>query len=412
MPTIAETEDRLRDTLNAVASSVDHSEAAAGDLTGAATPASTSSQSGGETRRRRPLMVFFASFIAVLLLGTVNLLIGGNEPGRDSVSPIEPNASTSPVPVTTGPLSTDEASPDTNAPPGARSATAEYWAQALAGLVDTVSRMDTFGPEPEPDARVTDYLETGDPFRGDGSMSATVESADGELTVAAEYRRRGAAVDDIALDAEIAEFTADGTEVHIDTIWHGADMGSMDEGKRAEFFLREGGSGSARITVLTAIGQLVVEVEASDQELLFDRNQLMGIANGMIGTSLDLTWDPDHPLSTAVESLPEPDSDDWVALDSDLWVASVPEGESARLWVKTDTQEPTSAISTDTRSLYAYARSAFVVIVVGEPVPDAITVSWDDGSTESAEPTWNDDLDMSFARFDDKPAQLVSVDGP
>jgi len=49
---------------------------------------------------------------------------------------------------------------------------------------------------------------------------------------------------------------------------------------------------------------------------------------------------------------------------------------------------------------------------VGQPAPDAITVSWDDGSTESAEPTWKDDLDMGFARFDDKPAQLVSVDGP
>jgi hypothetical protein len=205
----------------------------------------------------------------------------------------------------------------------------------------------------------------------------------------------------------------------VDTIWHSPDTEpeSTDpepwgEDVRAEYFITELAPGSTRVAVLTVWGRLVVEVDATDPSLLFTRDQQMGIAIGMNGTSLDLTWNPDHPLSTMVEPLPEPTDDAWIALDNDLWVASVDEGEGDRLWVKTDIQDPTSANSSDTRSLFAYAGSDFVVIVVGEPVPDAVTVTWDDGSTETVEPNWNTDLDMGFARFDNRAAQVVSVDGP
>jgi len=417
MPTMTETEDRLRNTLHAVASSVHHSEEMTDEVARTASPAviPPDNRREGRSRRRSPFLVFAASFLAVLLVGAVSVLTGGTRPGSDLDPPIEPNASTDPAPVTTVPSPADESSPSTSTRPGEPSATAEFWAQTLAGWVDIVSRADTFGPdEPEPEARVTESRETGDPFGDGGSMVATVVSADGQLTVRAEYLGRDETIDEIDLETEIAELTADGTAQHVDTIWHTPDVDSeaTDERVQAEYFLTEVKSGLARMTVLTVRGRLVVEVDTTDPALLFDKNQLMGIATGMNGTSLDLTWDPDHPLSTSVESLPEPTADDWVALDSDLWVASVQEGESDRLWVKTDTQDPTSANSTDTRSLYAYAGSDFVVIVVGEPVPEAITVTWDDGSTESVEPIWNTDLGMGFARFDNKAAQVVSVDGP
>lgn len=417
MPTVTETEDRLRHTLHAVASSVPESEEATQDVAAVGSPFVTSPAPGRVSgyQRRSPLLVFAASFLAVLLVGAISTLTSGTGPGRDLDRTVEPGSATDPVPVTTVAQPADQSSLDSTVPPVELSATAEFWADTLAGRVGTVSQWGTFGPdEPEAHAGVVDVRETGNPFGSDGSIVATVLSADGQLTVRAEYQGRGERIGETALQADIAELTADVTAKHVTTYWYApdADSESGEEELRAEFFLTELEPGLARMTVLSARGRLVVDVDAADSSLLLDVDQQMGIASGMMGTSLDLTWNPDHALSTEVETLPEPAADAWIALDDDLWVASVDEGDADRLWVKTDIQSPASAPSTDTRSIFAHAGSDFVVIVVGEPVPDEITVNWDDGSTESVEPAWNTDLNMGFARFDNKAAALVSVDGP
>lgn len=414
MPTMTKTEERLRATLDAVASSVHHSERGPRDVPSAPSRLATPLAPGHEHRHRRsPLLVFAASFLAVLMIGAISLLTGGLQSGGDLAQPAEPSASSNSVPATALPPPAEGA--DTT-PPVESSATAEFWAETLAARVDAVSRMDTFGPhDPESEAQVVESKETGDPFGAGGSMTATVVTADGQLTVRAEYRGRGEAIDGPALQGEIAELTADGTTEHVDTIGHssGTDSEMTDsELLQAEYFLSELEPASTRMTALTALGRLVVEIAATDPSLLFNQDQQMGIAIGMNGLSLDLTWNPDHPLSVEGEPLPEPTADEWIALDTDLWVAAADEGEHERLWVKTDIQDPTAAPSTDTRSLYAYAGNDFVVIVIGEPVPDAITVHWGDGSTETVEPTWNTDLNMGFARFEKTAAQLVSVEGP
>ncbi len=417
MPTMTETEERLRATFHAVASSVHQSESGAVDAPSAITPTTvppTPVQLRRARRRRPPLLVFAARFLAVLMVGAITVLTGGIEFGGDLDQPVEPGASSDSVPATTVTPPGDESSLGTRqlVEP---SATAEFWAQTLAGWVDTVSRMDTLGPDtPEPEAQVVESSQIGNPFGEGGSMAATVVTADGQLTVRAEYRGRGETVDEEAFQAEIAELTADGTTEYVDTIWHSpdADPESTNSAVQAEYFRTELGSASTRVTVLTAMGRLVVEVEATDASLLFNQDQLIGIASGMTGTSLDLTWNPAHPLTTEVEPVPEPTADDWIALDYDLWVATVIDGERDRLWVETDIQEPTPAPSSDTRSLHAYAGTDFVVIVIGDPVPETITVNWDDGSSETVELTWNTELDMGFARFDNNESQVLSVDGP
>ncbi len=410
MPTITETEDRLRNTLHAVASSVHDSDETALDIAVVTVPMATSPahSRNGRFRRRSPSFVFAASFLVVLLFGSTGILMSGLEPAGDSDRSTD-SAIASTVPPT------EVTSPSTTTPPTEQTATSEFWALTLAGIADTVSQQDHFGPDvPEPQALVTESWKTGDPFGTGGSIVATVVTADGQLTIAAEYVGRGEAIDESTLKAEVADLTAKGTAQHIDTIWHSPDTKTAlrGEGDRAEFLLTEHASGSTQVTVLTALGRLVVELHATDPAALFDTNQLMGIATRMSGTSLDLTWNPDHPLSVEVEPLPEPAADDWLALDDDLWVAWVAEGEDERLWVKTDIQGPLSANSTDTRSIHAFAGSQFVVIVVGDPMRDFITVTWDDRSTESVKPTWNTDLDMGFARFDIGGRTLVSVDGP
>ena len=411
MPTMTETEDRLRHTLNVVASSVHDSDETALDIDGAAVPMAmpTAIRRKGRSGRRSPSQVFAAGFVAVLLFGAISLLSGGTESVGELDRAVDPTASSE----VTSP--TDEISASTTTPALEQTAVAEFWALTLAGWVDIVSQRDHFGPDvPEPEARVTESGATEDPFGAGGSMMATVVTAAGQLTIAVDYVGRGEAIDESALQAEVADLTAEGTAEHIDTIWHSRDTETAlrGEGERAEFLLTEHGSGSTQVTVLTALGRLVVEVDATDPAVLFDTNQLMGIATRMSGTSLDLTWNPDHPLSVEVVPLPEPAADDWLVLDDDLWVAWVAEDEDDRLWVKSDVQDPISAPSTDTRSIHAFAGSQFVVIVVGDPVPEVIIVTWDDGSRESVEPTWNTDLDMGFARFDIGGRELVSVEGP
>lgn len=92
MPTVTETEQLLRDTLNAVASSVSRSDDTAPDFAGASLPMATAPPRGrGGGTRRRPLIVFAASFLGVLLVGAVSMLtnVAGNSDTADVSSQLD-----------------------------------------------------------------------------------------------------------------------------------------------------------------------------------------------------------------------------------------------------------------------------------------------------------------------------------
>jgi hypothetical protein len=357
------------------------------------------------SRRASPLLgvgtAVATAAVVLIVIGGVAILTGG---GSDVAS--EGSASSS---LGAGPTPTS--------PPTAQMAVAEFWAETLALKVDTIFPGDS-------PAQIIEYGETGDPRAGEGSLKATVASADEQLTFGVEYKGHATGEDrDSALQDEIADMRAAEDTRHIGTLTHTSDdargrsetsIGWSGTGYRvsAEYFLTESGSRSALVTVLTAPGRLVVQVEVTDPSLLPDVDRLRNIAIAMIGTALDLANDPDQPLSTDAEPRLAPTADQWTSLDDDIWVASVPEGEEDRLWVKTDTQEATPAPSTDTRSLHAYSGPDLVIIIVGQPVPNVVTVEWDDGTTESVEPDWNTELDMGIARFRARAAELVSVEGP
>jgi len=76
MPTLTETEDRLRRALEAVASSVNDSGQPSDQAAAASEPSATQLAPGGLSglRRRSPLLVFVASFLAVLAVGAISVL--------------------------------------------------------------------------------------------------------------------------------------------------------------------------------------------------------------------------------------------------------------------------------------------------------------------------------------------------
>lgn len=89
MPTPIETEDRLREMLQAVASSVHDSDTVLdASPAGVAAPLTISPRTSRSTRRSH-LLVFAASFLAVLMLGSITILMSSSEPpsGADSASP-------------------------------------------------------------------------------------------------------------------------------------------------------------------------------------------------------------------------------------------------------------------------------------------------------------------------------------
>lgn len=359
-------------------------------------------------RHRRQQVAMSVAVGAVITAGF--LAVGQATDVGPGQTPTEPPS----VAATAPPA--EDTTPDTTVPVVEQSAVAEFWGGWLAISVDSVSKWGTYGPDqPEPEARVVESSSEGGPLADGGSLTATVVTAGEQLTVTAEFQSYMEVPDpQTALEREIATIEAAGSTEHVDTYWFGADPESKlaDEGERTEFFLTELESGGQRLTALSALGQLVVDSEAADPAVQFDKDQLMGIASGMAGTAFELIWDPDHPLSLEVWEPPAPTDEQWIALDEDLWIAWVSEGDSERLWVKSDIQEPTAAAATDMRSLFAYAGDDFVVIVLGDPVPDAVTVTWEGGATDTGQVEWNDELDMGFVRFVDQGVRPVSVDGP
>lgn len=302
----------------------------------------------------------------------------------------------------------DSASPVVTSMTTAETAAAESWAETLVWWVDTIFPGDSA-------AQVTEYGEKGDLRAGSGSLVATVASADGQRIFAVEYQGYPTGGDrDAALQEEIAEMLAREDTRHIGTGTFSSDEESAvaGNGAEADYFLTQSQPQSALVTVLTAHGRLVVQVEVTDPSLLPDEDQLNAIATGMFGTAHDLRSEADESISSDAEPQLGPTAEEWTALDNNVWVASVQEGEQVRLWVRTDTQEAIPAPSTDTRTFHAYTGSDLVIIIVGHPIPDVVTVEWDDGTIESVAPDWNQELDMGTARFQARDAGLVSVDGP
>lgn len=102
MPTLNETEDRLRRTLEAVARSVSDDDLPNHhDSAGVTQPGTQTALRPPQTRRRSPVWVFAASFLGVLAIGVVGVLAVGNGPGSEngdgtvpgSVAAAQPDAS-------------------------------------------------------------------------------------------------------------------------------------------------------------------------------------------------------------------------------------------------------------------------------------------------------------------------------
>lgn len=95
MPTLTETEDRLRRTFHEVASSVHDVDETTRHAVRRDVPAATSparSRIGG-SRGRSPLLVFAASFLAVLAVGALGVLMRGTDPNGDLGGSAAPTSS-------------------------------------------------------------------------------------------------------------------------------------------------------------------------------------------------------------------------------------------------------------------------------------------------------------------------------
>jgi hypothetical protein len=356
----------------------------------ATSQAEYSSRSPAEQRRglSGPVLAVASGLVIVALFAVPAMLagVGGQPPGGAG----------------------DSASPVVTSTPTAKTAAAERWAETLVWWVDTIFPGDS-------KAQVTEYGETADLRAVNGSLEATVASADGQRIFAVEYQGYASGGDrDAVLQEEIAEMLAREDTRHIGTGTFSSDEESAvaGNGVEAEYFLTQSQPQSVLVTVLTAPGRLVVQVEVTDPSLLPDEDQLNAIATGMFGSAHDLRSEADESTSTGAEPQLGPTAEEWTLLDNNVWVASVQEGEQARLWVRTDTQQATPAPSTNTRTFHAYTGSDLVIIIVGHPIPDVVTVEWDDGTKEAVAPDWNQELDMGIARFEARDADLVSVEGP
>lgn len=371
--------------------------------------AGVAARSAGQVKARRQRQNVVAALTVTVVVAAGFLAVERAINAGSMADPVPPPVAAAPA---------DDTTPNTVevTPAPEKTEVARYWAAVLANWVDAVGRMNTFGPyERELGASPADFSETGDARTAEGALAATVISADAALTVTAEFHKRAEDQDGrAAMEAEVSELMADDATRHVDTIGHGHNLDSelTGEVELAEYFLTEPDRGSALMTVVFSRGRLEVKVDATDPSQLLTQDQIVGIATGMTGTAHSLIWDPDHSLTFTVWEPPEPTDDQWVPLDDDVSIAWVDEGGNDRLWVRTDIQEPTPAVSSDTRSMNAYAGDEFVVIVLGPPIPDFVTVIWDDGSSESSQLDWDTELDIGLARFQARDAALVSVEGP
>lgn len=294
----------------------------------------------------------------------------------------------------------------------AQTATAGFWAETLAnwaGIIEAGVLQEGL------DADVIDYWESATPMAEGGSLGASVEATEAQLTLLADFRAfaEGEYRDDPSWQMEVAASKAQGVTTEVGTSFF------TDQ---ATFFYTEANDGSRLVTVVTRIGLLMVRADALDPSRLPDMEELKAIATGMTGTAYDLVLHPDDRLpTTEVQSPRSPEDGQWIQLDNDVWIASVSEssdsGDNARIWVKTDTQQPTAAPSTDTRSLVARAGDSDLIVIVfdtpGEQLPESVTAQWSDGGSESGELVWNEDLGVGLARLewrDDD--ELEMIEGP
>jgi hypothetical protein len=304
----------------------------------------------------------------------------------------------------------------------AQTARAEFWAGKLVWWVETI---DAGGFREGRTAKVVDFWETADPIADVGSLVAKVEQTETRLTFLANFQTfaPGEYQDDAAWQLQVADSTAEGATTNVGTIFMVDEQTVSDsQGSPATIFYTEVKDGSRLVTVVSPIGLLILDVDPADSSQFPGLDQLKAIAIGMTGTAYDLVLHPDEPLpAVEPEQLPGPKDGEWIQLDTDVWVANVAEdngsGPETRIWVKTDTQDPTPASSTDTRSLLARAGDSDLIVIVvdisGEQRPEIVTAQWSDGTSESDEMVWNEELGLGLARLEWRDgAELETIDGP
>jgi hypothetical protein len=349
--------------------------------------------------------------VAASLLGLG--ILTGDEPSRVATD-------MTPAVAITGPP--DTTPQQTEAEDTAQTDRANYWAEILAnwaGFIDSEVLQEGLTSE------VIDYWETTTPMPEGGSLSATVDAADAQLTLEAEFQAlaEGEYREDPSWQTEVAASMADGVTTAMGTSFF-TDSPTDEQGVPATFFYTEATDGSRLVTAVSEFGLIVVRAEAVDPSRLPDKDRLNAIATGMTSTAYDLmfVFNPDDPLpSTEIQTPPSPTEGEWIQLDTDVWIASVTEnsddGENTRVWIKTDTQPPTAAPSADTRSLLAKAGDSDLVVVVfdipGEPRPEIVTARWSDGRSEAGDLVWNEEQGIGLARLEwHEDAELEAIDGP
>jgi hypothetical protein len=273
-----------------------------------------------------------------------------------------------------------------------------FWAESFTGWVDQVGL----------DATDVRHWASGSPVGEGGSVVAVVEDHEAQVSVLGEFRGfvEGEYRDDPSWEREVAGSTVEGVAT---------DEGTM--------FYIETDAGSRRVSLVIPIGVILIQADGGDPSRLPSQESLEAIATRMTAIAYDLvtTTLDDELVATAVFEPAEPSPDQWIQLDTDVWIALVPEdddfGDTSRLWIKTDTQEPTPAPSTDTRSLVARAGDSDLIVVVfdgpGQARPDVVTAQWSDGSSESGEMVWAEEGGVGIARLEWRDdAELEMIEGP
>jgi len=342
--------------------------------------------------RHRRRKVVLTTAVAAVVTGSL-LGVGSLTPGPASELATGINATTT-LSSATSPT-TSVASDDAS-----QIVESALWAESFAGWVDQVGL----------DATDVDHWGSGSPVGEGGSVVAVVEDHEAQVSVLGEFQAfvEGEYRDDPSWEMEVAGSTVEGVAT---------DEGTM--------FYVETDAGSRRVSLVIPIGLILIQADGGDPSRLPSQESLEAIATRMAAIAYDLvTTAPDDELVATAATVfepAEPSPDQWIQLDTDVWIAFVPEdddfGDTSRLWIKTDTQEPTPAPSTDTRSLVARAGDSDLIVVVfdepGQARPGVVTAQWSDGSSESGEMVWDEEGGVGRARLEWRDdAELEMIEGP
>ncbi|MEX1134974.1 MAG: hypothetical protein WED83_09045 [Acidimicrobiia bacterium] len=311
-------------------------------------------------RRQRGILIASAVSAVVLAFVGVGSLTGG--PGTELAGePTTPTTVPSSTP-TTGSGGREDVLQTPNA---------ALWAESFVVWVDWLGY----------EADEVEFWETATSVLAGGSVTATVEDKDGHMFLLADFQSfaEGEHLDDPDWQMEVAGSTTPG----------------VDTGEGA-LFRAETADGAVRVSLVTDVGLITIEVGSTDRSLIPDVEMVEPVALEMGRIARDLVGnneDGKYTTTTAVFEATEPTDGDWIQLASDLWIARVEEESGlrtvSRLWIKTDTYAPTPAPSTDTRTAVARAGESDLIILVVEvpdqPLPRQVTVRWSDGESETGD---------------------------